>query len=268
MKTVDLIIFGGQSNMQGETEVLSECEPVANALEYRFLDDELIPLQNPVGEDIRYDGSRGVCFQHTQTTAEQWCADHVLGSACEGNTSLIPSFCRAYIAGTGRSVVAVPAAKGSTRIDQWLPGTDGYAMLKKKVAAAMAHVKKEFTIGHVYLAFLQGESDAIEAVSGAQYKERLRALREALVSEFGLETFGIIRVGRFTCDERDDAIIGAQSEICREQEGFLMLTEAATELNQMPEMMNPHVGGHFSAKGQETLGRLAGMALAQHAQNR
>ena len=265
MKTVDLIIFGGQSNMQGESERLSECETVKGALEYRLLDDALIPLQNPVGEDIRYDGGRGVCFHHGQTTPEQWCADHVLGSACEGRTSLIPSFCRAYIERTGTPVVAVPVAKGSTRVDQWLPGSDGYAMLTKKVTAAIAHVKKEYTVGHIYLAFLQGESDAIESVSGGLYKERLNALREAFVAEFGLETFGIIRVGRFTGDARDDEIINAQSEICREQEGFLMLTEAATDLNQMPEMMNPFVGGHFSAKGLETLGRLAGEALAAHA---
>ena len=266
MKTVDLIIFGGQSNMQGECEVLSETEVVADALEYRLLDDALVPLQNPVGEDIRYDGGRGKCFHHWETTAEQWCADHVLGSACEGRTSLIPSFCRAYIAGTGRAVVAVPAAKGSTRVDQWMPGSDGYAMLTKKVNAAIAHVKKEYTIGHIYLAFLQGESDAIESVPGDLYKERLNALREAFVAEFGLETFGIIRVGRFTMDARDDVIINAQSEICREQEGFLMLTEAATDLNGMPDMMNPYVGGHYSAKGLETLGRLAGETLARHAQ--
>ena len=88
------------------------------------------------------------------------------------------------------------------------------------------------------------------------------------MAEFGLDTFGIIRVGRFTMDARDDVIINAQSEICREQEGFLMLTEAATDLNGMPDMMNPYVGGHYSAKGLETLGRLAGETLAKHAQSR
>ena len=51
---MDIIIFGGQSNMQGQTEGLpQENEPVAGALEYRYLTDECIPLQHPVGEDVR-----------------------------------------------------------------------------------------------------------------------------------------------------------------------------------------------------------------------
>ena len=54
MKT-DLIIFAGQSNMQGMTECLPVCnDPVPNALEYRYLTDSLIPLRHPVGENIDY----------------------------------------------------------------------------------------------------------------------------------------------------------------------------------------------------------------------
>ncbi len=37
IKETDILIFGGQSNMQGQTEVLSEI--VENAYEYRFLTD-------------------------------------------------------------------------------------------------------------------------------------------------------------------------------------------------------------------------------------
>ena len=51
----DIIIFGGQSNVEGQTEVLSECEVVEGAFEYKFIGDSLVPLKNPVGEDIRYD---------------------------------------------------------------------------------------------------------------------------------------------------------------------------------------------------------------------
>ena len=50
---MDIIIFGGQSNMQGQTgEMPPINEPVEGALEYRFEGDSLIPLQLPVGEDI------------------------------------------------------------------------------------------------------------------------------------------------------------------------------------------------------------------------
>jgi hypothetical protein len=49
------MIFGGQSNMMGQCERLSESEIVAGALEYRYLTDSLKPLSNPVGEIIRVD---------------------------------------------------------------------------------------------------------------------------------------------------------------------------------------------------------------------
>ena len=55
---MDIIIFGGQSNMQGESESRTP-GVVAHAYEYRFLDDTIVPLENPVGEDILRDGTRG-----------------------------------------------------------------------------------------------------------------------------------------------------------------------------------------------------------------
>ena len=51
----DLILFMGQSNMQGETEGCSETEEVPGALEYKYLTDTLTPLKNPVGENIGHD---------------------------------------------------------------------------------------------------------------------------------------------------------------------------------------------------------------------
>ena len=55
---MDMIIFSGQSNMQGQTESTATVNstPVDNALEYRFLTDELIPLACPVGENIEHTG--------------------------------------------------------------------------------------------------------------------------------------------------------------------------------------------------------------------
>ena len=47
---MDIIIFGGQSNMQGQTEGLPQDNAlVQGALEYRYLTDEFIPLLHPVG---------------------------------------------------------------------------------------------------------------------------------------------------------------------------------------------------------------------------
>lgn len=243
--------------MQGQSECLSECVAVKDAFEYKFLTDSLSPLKNPVGEDITYEYGTGYPY-NVNVSAPGWRQKHALGSACYGHTNLVPSFCRAYVAGTGRQAVAVHAAKGSTEIKDWLPGTLLYEALKKKSLTAINKCKPE----HIYFAWLQGESDAIAAVKKDDYKKMLRELCDALKSDLGIERFGIIRVGYFTKDARDEQIILAQSEICEEDEDFLMLTDIATTLNGMPEYMHPTIGGHFSAKGLEALGKVAGEALA------
>ena len=107
----DILIFAGQSNMQGQSETRSEQEIVAGAYEYRFLSDMLASLKNPVGENIRSDGSEGT--PSTQTTdLPEWLRENTLGAAWCGCTNMVPSFCRAYHKKTGQQIVAVHAAKG------------------------------------------------------------------------------------------------------------------------------------------------------------
>ena len=253
----DILIFGGQSNMQGQSECLSETEVVRGAYEYKYLTDTLQPLQNPVGEDVRYDGGAGWRFD-VGSSAEDWLREHALGSACYGHTNLVPAFCRAYLSVTGGEAVAVHAAKGSTEIKDWLPGTKGYAAMVQKSLAA---IHKVGAVGKIYFVWLQGESDAIFSCSQSDYEAQLVQLQEGLARDLGIDAFGIIRVGRFTGDARDDAIIEAQRAACKHYRHFLMLSELAEQIEQDPACMNPHVGGHFGAKGLELLGADAGETL-------
>ncbi|MBO4325959.1 MAG: hypothetical protein J5950_01660 [Clostridia bacterium] len=259
----DIIIFGGQSNMQGQTEKLVVREPGENMLEYRMLTDELLPLKDPAGEDIRPDGTRGVPY--SEELGGKWHEINVLGSAVFGSTTLLPSFCKAYTEETGRKCVAVHAAKGSTDIDYWLPGTPGFSAILRKANAAKAKLAASgLTPGRIFTVWLQGESDAIESKPKNVYKDMIACLAAALKTDPGIEKFGIIRVGRFTCDARDTEIIEAQDEICAENRDFIMLTTLATALYDDPASMNPFVGGHFSAHGLERLGTAAGLALGQY----
>ena len=113
------------------------------------------------------------------------------------------------------------------------------------------------------MVWLQGESDAIYSHSRDYYKDRLKKLQMSLFRDLGIEKFCVILVGRFTGDSRDDEIIAAQRELCRDDSNFVMLTEIAEELYRDPVYMNPFVGGHYSAAGLELLGRTAGRALAE-----
>ena len=260
----DILIFGGQSNMQGQTEALIPTENNGNVLEYKYLTDSFVPLSDPVGENIRYDRSEGYPVTK-EGSVTKWLEGHVAGAACYGNTNMVPSFCKTYSDLTGRRVVAVHIAKGSTVIAQWLPGTEGYSILKDKSLAAIRKAKAEFAVGRCFFVWLQGESDAIARNSKVYYKEKIRELASALAADVGVEKFGIIRVGRFTKDQRDLEIMEAQEEVCREDSRFLMLTRIATELNACPKYMNPEVGGHYSAEGQIMLGAEAAKTLASYA---
>ena len=244
--------------MQGQSECLSENDIVNNAYEYKWLTDELFPLQNPVGENITYSMGRGENVT-TETHASSWLKEHALGAACYGNTNLVPSFCRTYTEITQRSVLAVHAAKGSTTISEWLPGSPIYHILTQKARGAIQKVSPE----RIFFVWLQGESDAIAGVMKDDYKAALHVLCDALKADLGIDLFGIIRVGRFTNDDRDLEIISAQDEICREDGDFAMLTDIATKLNKQTEYMNPHVNGHYSAKGLELLGSTAAKSLCK-----
>ena len=264
---MDIILFCGQSNMQGQCECLSSTEEIEGAYEYRVLTDTIKPLANPVGECIRYDGTEGYMI-YKKEDIPTWLGDHVLGASSGGKTNLVPEFCKAYRTECGKDVLAVHAAKGSTKIAEWLPGSKGYEAIVRKATGALRKLESDkVEKGRILLAWLQGESDAIVGNSTEYYKEKLRELMNALQKDLGVEKFGIIRVGRFTNDEKDDAIIRAQDEICAEDPDFLMLTRIATELNTQPEYMNPFVRGHYSAKGLEKLGAEAGKSMGEFRRN-
>ncbi len=259
---MDVIIFGGQSNMQGQCERLTSTDVVSNAFEYRFLEDEIIPLRNPVGEVIKNDYTKGKGRQPGESIP-LWIAEHLTGASSQGFTNMVPEFCRVYTEKTGKKVLAVHIAKGSTQISEWTPGSRGYDILFKKATAALKKIKAQENIERILFVWLQGESDAVEGNSKDYYKQKIVELNNALKKDVGIEKFGVIRVGRFTKDERDFEIISAQDEICAENDDFVMLTDIAIKLNEQPEYMNPNVKGHYSALGLEKLGREAGAALAE-----
>ena len=259
MEKYDIIIFMGQSNMQGQSGATTNTDIVPNAYEYRFLTNKVKPLQTPVGEDIRYDMTEG--FSYTDENQDEWRKITALGSALDDCTNLIPEFCKNYTLITGRKVVAVHAAKGATTISQWLPGSGGYFAVREKVRACYNYLTSQ-NIGKKIVVWLQGESDAIEGVSTADYKSRLIRLKNELKKDLGIDKFAIIKVGSFTFDERDSRIFDAQEEVCKEDGDFIMLTRIADSLIHKKEYV--YVWGHYNAKAQEIIGRIAGSNLGSY----
>ncbi len=237
----DILIFSGQSNMQGQTEAVMPSDPVPHAWEYRFLTHELCPLAHPVGEDV---------------------GDGLLLAAHEGKGSLIPAFCRAYTQETGHEVVAVHAARGATMVCEWFPGTARFETFAAKCRGAIEAVSATDTVGRISLVWLQGESDACASVSKADYMSGLRRFREAVAATLPLDEFCLIRVGKFTEDARDLEIIRAQEALCHTPD-FLMLTRITGMCTQdIPRWINPFERAHYNNAAMELIGTTAGKHLA------
>ena len=256
---MDIVIFGGQSNMQGQTECLPENNtPVQGALEYRYTTNELIPLQHPVGEDLR---------------GEKWCAAAHLGHGC-----IVPAFCRAYTKQSGREVIAIHAAKGNTVLGDWLQGTQHAYHARRKIKSGIEKAKELYQVEHVYYVWLQGESDAIIHTGEEEYLQRLIEYKNQLKTQFGIEKFGIIRVGYYLAnvswnlnpnDTEEDKIayneniMRAQERAVEQDNDFIMLTRVCAELSKKQEYINPQAEGHYNNAAMEIIGKEAGETLAK-----
>ncbi len=247
---MDIILFGGQSNMEGQTEGCpDDRESVPGALEYKYLSNQYTTVQHPAGEDI----------------------PPYFGGACDGGGCILPDFCRAYRrVRSDTTVAAVSMPLGATHIGQWMPGTEQYDMVLKKARAAIAAAPEP--IEHLYYVWLQGESDALMERSEEDYLAMLTAYKNALKRDLGIEKFGIIRVGYFaSCydlpRENDEAIIHAQERACREDADFIMLSRLTAFLSQDQTYINPFEKGHYNNRAFILLGNDAGHALAMYAKD-
>ncbi len=261
MNNTDLIIFSGQSNMEGETERLpDDNSPIPNALEYRYLENKLIPLRHPAGENISTDGRLFLPRHRDGWGTTQSCS---LLSAWRKHANMVPFFCDEYVKGTGRRVIAVHCAKGATTVSEWQRGQISYDMLIKKAKGAIQMTNPE----HIYFVWLQGESDALLGTTKEEYKKHLINLYESLKSDLGIDKFCNILVGKFAMNEFDDEIKDAQRQICNQNEAFIMLTDIIEQIWGDERYMNPNAFGHFSCDGLELIGRAGGKSLAKFVTN-
>lgn len=255
---VDVIIFGGQSNMQGQTEGCPiNNETVQGAWEYRVYENALVPLKHPVGENFGEETS--------------------LFGSHEGGGSLVPAFCRAYVEKTGREVVAIHAARGNTTIAEWQKGTHRFVNAVRKIRLGIKKAQERGSVGRIYYVWLQGESDAVLGTSEEEYLEQLIRFKNDLKKELGITKFGIIKVGYFystsqwhknisTYEEkkkRDETIMRAQERAVETDKDFVMLARICPELSLNDTYINPKASGHYNNAGMEMIGTEAGKMLAE-----
>ena len=256
---MDVIIFSGQSNMQGQTEGLPPInESVENALEYRLIGNTAIPLRHPVGEEL------GGLDKFT------------LGSY-QGGGSLVPGFCKEYVNQTNKKVMAIHVARGSTTIAEWQKGTQRYHAISEKIRYGLNKARELDSVDKIYFVWLQGESDAIIGTETDKYLQNLVQLKNDLKKDFGIDKFAIIKVGYFFCVSSwhahvstyeakricDEKIMQAQELAVAQDDDFVMLTRVCTEFSQDEKYINPDASGHYNNATMDVIGAIAGKALAE-----
>lgn len=241
---MDLLIFGGQSNMEGQTSyVPDDLRPIPGAMEYKLKSHAYVPLQHPVGEDF----------------------EPLLGGACFGMGNMVPDFVDVYRKYRHALVAVVHAAQGATNIDQWSPDGPIYQKAKEKIDDCLRTCQPE-PIEHRYYIWLQGESDAIRGLAEDEYLTKLIAYKNSLKADFGIEKFGIIRVGYFCYNEpwRDEAIMRAQERACQIDDDFLLLTRITSKLSYDKRYLNPQASGHFDNTGLAVIAAEAARTLGKY----
>ncbi len=247
---MDIIIFSGQSNMQGSTNEVGS-SVAENCLEYKFLTNEFVPVKDPVGENIY---------------------ENVLCAPANGCGSLVPAFCKAYSKKQG-SVIAIHCAKGGTCIAEWKEGTKRYSTLIEKCSNGINKAKEAFKIDKIYFVWLQGESDAIKNTSENEYLTCLINFKNAIKRDLNIDKFAIIKVGYFAefapwrpnaTRVDDENIMNAQDRAVKEDCDFVILTDICTELSRKSEYLNPKENGpHYNNHALDIIGETAGNALAE-----
>jgi hypothetical protein len=242
---IDLFLFIGQSNMAGRGNA-SEAVKVqkGHAYEYRAISNpgRLFRLAEPFGAKENNDRS-GV-------------------SEAIKSGSLVSAFCESYYAETGVPIVAVSCSKGGTMISFW--DTDGapYADAVERMNSAIDFIESgdDMKIRHIYVLWLQGESDGDNATNPAEYKAALTRIFDGFEKDLKAEHFFIITIGAYNGenDARNasyTAIREAQIDFCRERENATVVSNVLYGLRDAGYMKDEF---HFTQAGYNIVGEDAG----------
>lgn len=251
LKEADLILFMGQSNMSGADGDAEEAPELIKGAgyEYRAITqpDELVVLSEPFGENEHKEGyldDRGLISR---------------------NGSLATAFVNAYYQQTKERVVAVAASRGSARISSF----NNY--LLEDVIDRLENAKRVMTeqnvnIRHIYMVWLQGETDAYLEVPEEEYIGEMQKMLFTL-QPYGVEKCFVIQIGNGISDGAafDCTVIQeAQVNLCETDENFVLVSTLGKTLSEPPYMVD---GIHFTQQALNILGEDAGANAGNYVQS-
>lgn len=240
-RTMDVILFMGQSNVSGAGGDAAEAPALMEGAGYEYRavtdPDSLHVLEEPFGENE----NRGA-LDDTELL--------------ERKGSMATAFVNAYYEKTGVPVVAISASRGSSSLNGWL--NKG---LKEEAAARLASAKEclkkeKIHIRHTYMIWFQGEADANLKTTGAEYQAGLRAL-VSYMEEQGVEACFLIELGPDLTDAQKHAeIMEAQLALCEREEDIILASTLPAGLTSAD--MKDQGGIHFTQEALNLIGADAG----------
>ncbi len=248
-RSMDVILFMGQSNMSGANGNAAEAPALTPGAGYEYRavtdPDTLHVLEEPFGVNEHREGALD---------------DREI---LERQGTLVTAFVNAYYEKTGTPVIGISASRGSSSMNTWLNRG-----LKEDAAARLDSArscleKEKVRIRHIYMVWFQGEADANHERTAQEYKSDMGELM-AYMTDQGVEACFLIQIGPDLTDpEHHSAIMEAQLELCRENENMIL---ASTLPAQLTEADMKDAGGiHFTQKALNRIGTDAGENAGSYA---
>lgn len=251
LKEADLILFMGQSNMSGAGGNAKEAPELIKGAgyEYRAITkpEELCVLTEPFGENENREGyldDRGLIPR---------------------NGSLVTSFVNAYYEQTRERVVAVSASRGSARISSF----NEYLLedvIQRLENAKRVMTEQKVNIRHIYMVWLQGETDAYLEIQKEEYMGEMQKMLFTL-QPYGVEKCFVIQIGNGICDGVAfdcTEMQKTQEELCETDENFVLVSTLGKSLSEPPYMED---GIHFTQQALNMLGEDAGTNAGNYVQS-
>lgn len=248
LKEADLILFMGQSNMSGAGGNAKEAPKLIKGAgyEYRAITqpEELCVLTEPFGEKEHKEG---------------YLDDREL---IPRGGSLVTAFVNAYYEQTKERVVAVSASRGSAQISSF----NNYLVedvIERLENAKRVMTQEKVNIRHIYMVWLQGETDAYLGTPKEQYIGGMQNLLHTL-QPYGVEKCFVIQIGNGVMDGvaiDSSTMQGIQEKLCEIDENFVLISTLAKTLSEPPYMED---GIHFTQQGLNLLGADAGKNMGEY----
>lgn len=241
---VDLVMFMGQSNMAGRGDYTQATTvPTGHGYEFRAVSDPT-KLYDIGSQAFGVNENNGVISETSKTG------------------SMVPALMNSYYNYTGVPIVGVSASMGGKDISFWATNGDALNETITRYNTAKTWLESNgYTIRHNYMVWCQGETDGRLATTIDTYKTKLKEVFSEMQKQ-GIEKSMVIRIG----NNRDDAtlydnIIKAQTELCAENDDFVMIT---AELAGMAEDGLMKDTAHYTQEGYNIAGADAGKNMAYY----